>query len=279
ATKPETPNPLVLWVNGHLISGKKQDHVYFDDEIPGKYRESTCLDQGYGWKRPVVQDVSRRSECTELLRGQFSLCSSRVTQPVPVAILQATRPDPVPGMVDATRPVTRSVPVAKHLDLLKLPPLIAPELLDLLPLNAAAAPSDPPRPTATDCCSRASGPASSCSWSTRSHSTSPRASCQACPSGRSSKLSCASKGCRCHFASLLCPQSCLLINRLHVLGLSPIPRMPPVSIVACSCCPIVCRLHCLVLFLPLLCCLSLCPSMCPFRCLCLFLFLSLLSLA
>ncbi|KAK1795997.1 hypothetical protein P4O66_009097, partial [Electrophorus voltai] len=53
--------------------------------------------------------------------------------PVPVAIPQATQPDPVPSVRDAACPVTRSVPVAKQLDPSGLPPLIGPDLPDPQP--------------------------------------------------------------------------------------------------------------------------------------------------
>ncbi|KAK1805694.1 hypothetical protein P4O66_001961 [Electrophorus voltai] len=101
----------------------------------GKYRESACLDQCCRGERPVVQDVSRRSEgsdnlllgtrlvlkqkcdlpiacvCSENSReGSVSLCSSRVTPPAPVAIPQATLSVPVPDMRDASCPDPVPVP-------------------------------------------------------------------------------------------------------------------------------------------------------------------------
>ncbi|XP_026878626.2 proline-rich receptor-like protein kinase PERK8 [Electrophorus electricus] len=113
-TKPETANPLALRVHGHL-------------EVPGKSRITFILmtrSQVSTKSLPVLTNAA----------GASSLQHKMVTPPVPVAILQAARPDPgpVPGVRDANRSVTRSVPVTT-------PP-------DRPPLNTTAASPDPPVP-------------------------------------------------------------------------------------------------------------------------------------
>ncbi|KAK1783995.1 hypothetical protein P4O66_022170 [Electrophorus voltai] len=111
-TKPETANPLALRVHGHL-------------DVPGKSRITFILmtrSQVSTKSLPVLTNAA----------GASSLQHKMVTPPVPVAILQAAHPDPGPGVRDANRSVTRSVPVAT-------PP-------DQPPLNTTAASPDPPVP-------------------------------------------------------------------------------------------------------------------------------------
>ncbi|KAK1794757.1 hypothetical protein P4O66_009963 [Electrophorus voltai] len=89
-------------------SRKKQDPLCYDyDEVPGKHHEWPAA-QGM----ICVILVSRREVFV-------SVCSSRVTPPIPVAVLQATLPLPVPGLKDATQ----SVPVASPPDFPDLPDL------------------------------------------------------------------------------------------------------------------------------------------------------------
>ncbi|KAK1802817.1 hypothetical protein P4O66_021355, partial [Electrophorus voltai] len=127
-------------------SRKKQDPMYFDNRIPGKCQEPTGLEQCCRGERPAAQDNHREGP-------EGPEWSFRVTPPVPVAISQATQPVPVPGVrdaarpdpvpfpdiVDAARPVTRSVSVAKHLDLSDMcpPPHCSPlQQTTEVPINA-----------------------------------------------------------------------------------------------------------------------------------------------
>ncbi|KAK1795627.1 hypothetical protein P4O66_001123 [Electrophorus voltai] len=200
---------------------KKKVSVYFDDdEISGKRQESVCLDQ----------------RC----RGSGLQCKM-VTPPVPMAIPQATRPDPgpVPGVRDPARPDPGPVPGVRdparpeHVPGVRDParPEHVPGVRDPARLEHVPGVRDPARlehvpgvrdpahpehvpsvrdparpdpvpvprhsgcrpscyqvcsccptsgPAAADGCCCTSGPTSSRSWSGRSHSTSPCASCQAC---------------------------------------------------------------------------------------------------
>ncbi|KAK1796249.1 hypothetical protein P4O66_009324 [Electrophorus voltai] len=173
----KSPGDAGTWASRR--SRKKQDPMYFDDtEIPGKCRESTHLDQHCRGERPAVQDMSRQSECTDnpwrgtrcalehncklpitrmsfgiCREGSVSVCSSKVTPPVSLTILQAIQSVPVPGVREAAQPDPVPVPsiedaacpVPRSVPLLDLPLLIAPDLLDPQ-LIAIAMPPDLPDP-------------------------------------------------------------------------------------------------------------------------------------
>ncbi|KAK1796322.1 hypothetical protein P4O66_009393 [Electrophorus voltai] len=96
-TIPARANPLALRVHGHLINPVKSRIPFI--LMTTRSQESTHLDKRCRG-RPAAQDKV------------LCLCSSRVTPPVPMAMPQATQPDPDPGVRDATCSVTRSVPVA-----------------------------------------------------------------------------------------------------------------------------------------------------------------------
>ncbi|KAK1787113.1 hypothetical protein P4O66_017485 [Electrophorus voltai] len=103
-------------VHGHLFVPGKSRIPFNNDEIPGKHQESARLDRRCRGEWPAAQDVSRRSGCTDdpflgtrlvvkckcelptvrvrsgsRREGSVSVCSSRVTPPVSVAIPQATQ--------------------------------------------------------------------------------------------------------------------------------------------------------------------------------------------
>ncbi|KAK1785019.1 hypothetical protein P4O66_018447 [Electrophorus voltai] len=209
----KSPGAVGTWASRR--SQKKQDHVYFDDnKIPGKRQESTHLDQCCRGERPAAQDM-------------MPVAILQATRPDPVpSVRDATHPDPVPGIVDAasknvpgvrdaTCPDPGPVPGARdttHPDPGPVPcvreathpdPGPVPNMRDVahpdpvpVPSVRDAARSDPipglrdaarsvtrsvpvaaPPDTTAECYSHARGPTSSCSWSGRSHSTSPCAFC------------------------------------------------------------------------------------------------------
>ncbi|KAK1806845.1 hypothetical protein P4O66_005329 [Electrophorus voltai] len=132
-TKPETANPLVLWVHGHLA-------------IPGKSRNACILmttrSQVSAMSLPVLTNAAEGSDLQRkmsnvtrwMLKHKCELyivhmhlenCqegSSKITHLAPVALPQATQsilvpgmrdaghPDPVPGVRDTTHPDPVPVP-------------------------------------------------------------------------------------------------------------------------------------------------------------------------
>ncbi|KAK1804670.1 hypothetical protein P4O66_020059, partial [Electrophorus voltai] len=109
----DSKSPGAAGTQASCHSWKKQDHVYFDDEIPGKHQESTRLDQHCRGEWPAAQDVCFCSQPPDL-------------PPLNAAATPQDPPVPDPGVEAATprapMPHARPVPMRRA----RLVPVVAP---------------------------------------------------------------------------------------------------------------------------------------------------------